>query len=71
VLVRVFRGSTSAAIAAGLTDRNGRLVIPLPPGRYLLRAEVSRAKDQPRAIRIRPATWTVVTLRYLVPPYME
>jgi len=47
------------------------LAIALLRGPYLLRAEVPRAKDRPLAIRIRPATWTVVTLRYLVPPSME
>jgi hypothetical protein len=71
VLIRVFRGSTVTAVAAGRTDRSGRFVIPLPPGRYVLRVDVPDAKDQPLALRVRPAAWSAVTLHYLVAPYME
>jgi hypothetical protein len=30
-----------------------------------------KPEDQPQPVRVRRAHWTVVTLRYLVPPYME
>ncbi len=46
-------------------------MIALPAGRYLLRTAVPKGKDQPVGVRIRAAAWTVVTLHYLVPPYME
>jgi hypothetical protein len=71
IVVRAIRSSTGTAVARDRTDRRGRFLIALPPGRYLLQAEVPKAKDQPLPVRVRVASWTVVTLRYLVPPYME
>jgi hypothetical protein len=70
ILIRAFRTSTGPAVAANRTDRNGHFVIALRKGRYLLRAEVT-TKDQPQLVRVRTGSWTVVTLRYLIPPYME
>jgi hypothetical protein len=72
ITIRVFRSSGSAVTAAR-TNSDGRFVIALRPGRYLLRAEVPnlpQAENQPVRLRIRSARWTAVTLRYLVPPYM-
>jgi hypothetical protein len=70
IFVRAFTLS-GAALAGDRTDARGRFTIALPPGRYLLRAHVPKAKDQPQPVRVRPANWTLITLRYLVPPYME
>jgi hypothetical protein len=69
VIIRAFRASGSP-VASTRTNLEGRFVIALPPGRYLLRAEVPKANDQPVRVRVRSAKWTAVTLRYLVPPYM-
>ena len=69
IIIRVFRTSGSA-VASARTNRDGRFVIALRPGRYLLRAEVPNANDPHVRVRVRSARWTVVTLRYLVPPYM-
>jgi hypothetical protein len=71
IVVRAFRPAASAAVAADRTDRSGRFAIALPAGLYLLRAEVPKTRDQPLRVRVQPAKWTLVTLRYLVPPYME
>ena len=68
VVVRAYRGSV--AVAADRTDRSGRFVMALAPGRYLLRAVVPDAADQPLAVRVRATGWTLVTLRCLVPPFM-
>jgi hypothetical protein len=72
IIVRVFRTS-GAAVATARTNNNGRFVIGLRPGRYLLRAEVPnlpKTENQPVRVRVRSARWTPVTLHYLVPPYM-
>lgn len=71
IIVRVFR--SGKAVATTRTNGDGRFVIALRPGRYLLRAEVPslpKAKDKPVRVRVRHTRWTAVTLRYLVPPYM-
>lgn len=72
IIIRVFRTSGSAVTAAR-TNSDGHFGIALRPGRYLLRAEVPNApnaQNQPVRVRVRSSRWTVVTLRYLVPPYM-
>lgn len=71
ILVRVFRASVVSAVAADRTDRAGRFAIALPPGRYQLLAVVAKARVEPVLVRVGAASWTAVTLRYLVPPYME
>ncbi len=70
IVVRAFREGAAAAVGFDRTDGNGRFGIALPPGRYVLRAEVAKAKATQTAVSVRAAAWTSVTLRYLIPPYM-
>ena len=70
VLIRVLRPGGSAALRATRTDAAGRFSIVLPAGHYVLRADVPAAKPQLTAVSVHTASWTTVTLRYLIPPYM-
>jgi hypothetical protein len=70
ILVQVFRPTATIAIKSVRTDSAGRFTIALAPGRYLLRADVPLAKQQPAPVSVPASGWTAVTLRYLIPPYM-
>ncbi len=70
VAVDAFAVGANSPIGRDRTDERGRFTITLQPGRYILRAEVPKTKEQERSVSVRAAQWTAVTLRYLVPPYM-
>jgi hypothetical protein len=70
VLVRAVQ-QAGRIVGGDRTDRRGRFQIVLPAGRYLLRVEVATARDEPITVSVSRSGWTTVTLRYLVPPYME
>src|SRR5690349_3889046 len=70
VLIRVLRPGGSGVVGSTRTDSAGRFSIVLPAGRYVLRADIPTAKQQPTAVSVHTASWTTVTLRYLIPPYM-
>jgi hypothetical protein len=70
VVIRVLRPGGIAALRSTQTDTAGRFSIVLPAGRYVLRADVPAAKPQFTAVSVHTASWTTVTLWYLIPPYM-
>jgi hypothetical protein len=70
-VVRVYGSSGGAAIGWTRTDQRGRFAFALAAGRYVLRVEVPKARTEPVPVLVRSATWTTITLRYLVPPCME
>jgi hypothetical protein len=70
VLVRVFRPTATVAFRSLRTDNAGRFSVALAAGRYLLRVDVPFAKVQPTPVSVSASGWTVITLRYLIPPYM-
>jgi hypothetical protein len=70
VVIRVFRPGAIAALRSTRTDTAGRFSIVLPAGRYVLRADLPAAKPQSTPVSVRSESWTTVTLRYLIPPYM-
>jgi hypothetical protein len=71
VVVRAFRTGLATAAGSDRSDQRGRFEIALAPGRYLLCVTLANVRPEPVALAVRPAAWTVVTLRYLIPPYME
>jgi hypothetical protein len=71
VVVRIFRGNAVAPIHSGRTDRHGRFAFPLAAGRYVLRVELKLAKPRTTAFTVKAASWTKLSLSYLIPPYME
>lgn len=69
VLIRVFRGGSVAPIRSGRTDKDGRFDFPLAAGSYVLRVELKQEKT--KAFVVQTASWTKLSLYYLVPPFME
>jgi hypothetical protein len=70
ILVSAFLNfSGGVRVATVRSSHDGHFALALAPGRYLLRADVPEAVDQPLLVSVRPKRWTTVTLRYLVPPY--
>lgn len=70
IVVRAFRAGATAPAGSDRTDAHGRFAIALPPGRYVLQAEVRQAKEHATAVSVTAGAWTAVTVRYLVAPYM-
>lgn len=70
VVIRVLRPGGVAALGSTRTDAAGRFSIVLPAGRYVLRVDVPDEKPRDAAVSVHTASWTTVTLRYLIPPYM-
>ena len=66
--LNILDAATGTAVASVASDADGRFILPLKPGRYLLRPDrISGApphRPTPATVTVKPGQYTTVTIRF-------